>query len=406
LPESRTATTDAPVVDENVKAMFAQSTSTDVVPSEPRIFQQDYVPVWRRLSEDQQKLLRTKSGAHITDAELAQGCELAASYGLDPFANEIWFTKSKPKQNGQPGRLLIMVGRDGLRKKVQQNGLEMPCSVVYEKDDFSVAYVTSPEMLAVALASHGAPMPDDLTRAFVALGGGHPFHFVWHVKRGIGEARGNVVGAWARTYERKTSIERGYFDAPIEEYEPTGDYDSPWKKQKSVMMLGAVERQAARQGTPLGGLLVEGEDEVINATAVELPPAPDVDLSPEVEAIVERARNLGHQRHANRPMIAAMLGGQSEEHIARWCQETTADLDRLAAEGKAEVAKLNAQQDAPAISPDDPLADAEPVDEADPRVQIEMLTEEKAAASAIGDEATAEALQRKIEELREMGQDE
>jgi hypothetical protein len=52
----------------------------------------------------------------ITNAELGHFLELCAVYGLDPFAREAWIAKSKS------GKLLIMVGRDGLRKVAKGEG--------------------------------------------------------------------------------------------------------------------------------------------------------------------------------------------------------------------------------------------------------------------------------------------
>ena len=45
-----------------------------------------------------------------TDAELSMFLHLASSYGLDPFAKDIWFIKDRT------GRPIIMTSRDGYLK--------------------------------------------------------------------------------------------------------------------------------------------------------------------------------------------------------------------------------------------------------------------------------------------------
>lgn len=273
-------------------------------------------PVIDQINRRQLELLRSKS-PNLTHAELAQALELAWAYKLDPYANEVWFVKSEPR-SGKPGRLLIMVGRDGLRRIAQRNGLEVAGDLVREGDQFAVEYVT---------AAHDA-RPGEWE-----ANGGSPFHRVTHRRQGVGLQRGKIVGAWARVHERRTGVERGYFDAGLEEYDQSGrDAYGPWNRQKSAMMLGAVERQAIRQATPLGGLVAQGEDRVIaeNDRAGDLTaPDPLASLPAAVRETIERARRLGHAGLADVATAEMALRGQPGEEVARWLDEARAELDAM-----------------------------------------------------------------------------
>jgi hypothetical protein len=63
---------------------------------------------------------------------------------------------------------------------------------------------------------------------------------------------------------------------------------SPWGKQVSAMMLGAVERQSIRQATPLGGIMAEGEDlSIVDSTAVDIGAGEGTGEPPEWEGVDE-----------------------------------------------------------------------------------------------------------------------
>lgn len=354
-----------------------EGTGTDVVPvMDPSTSALQRAPIIDSLNPRQLALLKAKS-PNLNNAELAQALELAWAYQLDPYANEIWFTKSRGK-NGGEGKLLIMVGRDGLRRIAQRNGLEVEGDVVAEKDEFSVARVASP----ADLERLGHSRED-----FQRLGGGKPFHLVQHVKRGVGvKARGPVVGAWCRVTERKTGVERGYFDAGMEEYDQSGrDSYGPWNKQKSAMMLGACERQAIRQATPLGGLLAEGEDAFVDGAADELPAGPQQEgLPPAVAAVIERARALGHVGLSDVAAAQMATYGQPEEQVAEWVARATAELKDL--EDEQQGRSLVEAEAADAAGEPEP-ADAEvvppaPAGAADLAERIEEVQERIAEAEA------------------------
>jgi len=194
-------------------------------------------------------LIKATVAKDANDAEVGMFLELAAKYDLDPFAKEIWCAKGG-SQDGGGGRLLIMVGRDGLRKIAQRNGLDPKGDVVRAEDVYEVEWVDSEQ---------------DARQGEWDANGCAPFHRVTHKAKGMGSARGAIVGAWSRVVEKATGREAGWFEATTEEYKPTNAKKlqfSPWGTQEGVMTLAAAERQALRQATPLSGILVEGEGEI------------------------------------------------------------------------------------------------------------------------------------------------
>lgn len=187
----------------------------------------------RRMDYDpeQVRLIKATVAKGATDAELGMFLELAARYGLDPFAREIWCAKSQ-RQDGGEGRILIMIGRDGLRKLARRAGARVDQDVVRAGDRFEVRRAA------------------DGTRA------------IEHGYNGGQAERGAIVGAWC---EVNAPEGYGFFYAPIEEYRPTSEAKlkySPWGSQESVMILAAAERQALRMAISLAGVVVEGEAEL------------------------------------------------------------------------------------------------------------------------------------------------
>lgn len=57
--------------------------------------------------------------------------------------------------------------------------------------------------------------------------------------------------------------------------------------------------------------------------------AEGIDLPPEVEAVIERASELGHAALSNRAAIEVTLAGQPEPFIEGWVESASADLDRM-----------------------------------------------------------------------------
>lgn len=327
-------------------------------------------PILDALNPRQLQLLRAKAPT-LTHAELAQAMELAWAYDLDPYANEVWFAKSKR------GRLLIMVGRDGFRKIAHRNGLAFKGAVVHERDEFFVEEVGSPaDAKPGEWETHGC----------------RPFTRVTHKRRGLGEGRGPVVGAWCRVWDRATAIERGYFDAERDEYDPGGT-DSPWSKQKSAMMLKAVERQAIGQATPLGGLLADGEDALVDGGrgGRDLTEGDPLDQTPfpgEARALVERARRVRHGGFADVATVQMALTGRPDDVAREWLDDANAELDRLEQQGATSAPEEEVPE--AEVVPDLPPEEPEAVQEM--RRKANALLDEAESAEGEGDEDRAAEL--------------
>lgn len=301
-------------------------------------------------------LIKAQVAPGCSDGEVGHFLELTAHYGLDPFAREAWCTKSKT------GKLLIMVGRDGLRKIAHRNGLHMDCDVVHAKDDFTIC--RTPDGNRTVAHSYGNPAQ-----------------------------RGEIVGAWAEVRAGgPTGKPMGYFYAPLAEYLPKNVSDhSPWSKQVSVMILAAAERQAARQATPLSGLLIEGEDEVVidnetgQVTGGGEPRG--IELPPEVEHVLQIAEDFGHAGLADRGAAEMAVGGQPPEVIAEWVRKATAEIEAMPPE--ADVV----EPDGFAHDPVDlPALEAL-------RAELQEMTDAEALARLEGREGEADDLQSQVEAL-------
>jgi hypothetical protein len=257
-------------------------------------------PIFDGIDPRKLVLIKAQVAPGCNDAEVAHFLELCAHYELDAFAKEAWCAK------GKNGRLLIMVGRDGLRKIGQRNGLHIDGDVVRTNDKFTLC--RTPDGNRTISHSYGSP-----------------------------KDRGEIVGAWAECrMGGPLGKPMGYFYAPLDEYLPKGVSEhSPWSKQVGVMILAAAERQAIRQATPLGGLLAEGENEVVDDHHPQIADGQGdgkpvgLDLGAEVEAVLTRSAELGRDADAERAMAEMLLDGQPPERIAAWVAQTTAELDEI-----------------------------------------------------------------------------
>ncbi len=252
-------------------------------------------------------LIQKQIAPGCTAGEVAHFLELSAHYDLDPFAHEAWIAKGR----GDDGRLLIMVGRDGLRKIAQRNGLEVDGDVVHERDVFRVIREPVTRQRSVEHRYE-----EGFVEAEVAE-----------------TSRGRIKGAWCEVWDKETGEQRGFFYAQMSEYRPTSEKKlkySPWGSQESVMILAAAERQALRQATPLSGLLAVGEDARIvreDLTGGEgTGESSGIELSPEVEEVIARADDMGHAGWAERSTweYTARLG---EKALAARVREATDELD-------------------------------------------------------------------------------
>jgi hypothetical protein len=244
----------------------------------------------------------------ITKAELGVFIEICATYQLDPFAKEAWCAKSKS------GKLLIMVGRDGLRKIAARNGLHVDCDVVRENDDFRVVRTS------------------DGNRSVE-----HSY--------GKQKDRGAVIGAWSEVRKGGPKGDpMGFFYAPLEEFKPERlDSYSPWSKQESIMILAAAERQSIRQATPLGGILSEGEFESADALSTGIGNGHGDGSDPgwgelseevyeKIEKTIDQAEARGFFGLNNLTTVKMQLRGMKDEDALTWlgnAEEKLREYDEL-----------------------------------------------------------------------------
>jgi hypothetical protein len=306
-------------------------------------------------------LIQNTIAPNCSPAEVGHFLELCAHYGLDPFAKEAWCAKGN---NG--GNLLIMVGRDGLRKVAQRNGLHVDGDVVRENDEFTIC--RTPDGNRTVTHSYGSPAK-----------------------------RGEIIGAWAECrMAGPMGRPMGYFYAPLNEYLPknVSSY-SPWSKQVGVMILAAAERQAIRQATPLGGLLAIGEDEVVNDHGPTVPEGGDpsgAELPHEVEHVLQMAAERGHAGLADRGAAELAIVGQPPETVEAWVATALDELEAMPPE--AEVVQPAAVEDPPA----EPQAEQPVVESL--AAELHDLEADEALARADGDEERADELQGQADALK------
>lgn len=149
-----------------------------------------------------------------TDDELKMFLHLAGTYGLDPFARDIWFIKDK---GGNP---IIMTSRDGYIKIANlhpaYDGIE--ADVVYQGDKFR-------------------KIKDGVEH-------------IYETKN-----RGNPVGAYAMVYRKDRS-------RPIYVYAPMSNYfrdTKVWRQYPHAMILKVAEAQALKRAFSISGLVTREE---------------------------------------------------------------------------------------------------------------------------------------------------
>lgn len=270
-------------------------------------------PVIDSVPEEMLQLITARanagSKAPVTKGELSAFLELAAAYELDPFAGEVWLAKASND------RVLIMVGRDGLRRVASRSGMRVVCDVIHKSDSFGVVVQNGEHRV-----THGYQQPAD---------------------------RGEIVGAWAQVFDA-ANVERGFYIAMIDEFKPENEKQlkySPWGAQESVMILAAAERQALRQATPLSGLVAQGEldrgEELaenlpsaeeeaqrMNALAVSFPPGTCAMLS----GVYDRAREIRYENFTDVGTLELTLLNQEPGFVEQWCRDADDEMDRFEAE--------------------------------------------------------------------------
>lgn len=261
-------------------------------------------------SPDEVTTIRDTVAKGATDNELKMFLHLSQTYGLDPFAKEIWFIKA----GGQP---VIMTSRDGYLKIANNDkGYEgMVSDVVYEGDSFQKTV-------------------DGVSHTY-----------------GVGK-RGGILGAYALVYKQGTRFP-AYVFAPFRDYNKGNNV---WRQYPHAMILKVAESMALKRAFSLSGLVTREEIDTQDPSALRsveaidaevIDHAPDTPASPSrtsqdeatppqkpnyIPTLAERKKALydgyiavcdGVAQHAQNAMLQITEGRPSKE----W---TETDLKRLA----------------------------------------------------------------------------
>ena len=172
-------------------------------------------------SPDEVTTIRNTVAKGASDNELKMFLHLSQTYGLDPFAKEIWFIKA----GGQP---VIMTSRDGYLKIANNDkGYEgMVSDVVYEGDAFQKTV-------------------DGVSHTY-----------------GIGK-RGGILGAYALVYKQGIRFP-AYVFAPFRDYNKGNNV---WRQYPHAMILKVAESMALKRAFSLSGLVTREEIDAQDAPA-------------------------------------------------------------------------------------------------------------------------------------------
>jgi phage recombination protein Bet len=234
-------------------------------------------------SPDQLALMKNTVAKGATDDEFLLLLHLAKTYGLDPFAKEIWCIKYlRPGQRPEDAVATIFSSRDGYLKIAsrdkQMNGLVS--DAVYDNDTL--------KKLVDGTVEHT-----------------------------YGNPRGALIGAYALVF-RKDRTYPAYFYASFAEY---GAGNNPtWKKYPSAMIIKVAEAMALKRAFSISGLVTQEEigldmphqDAGTGATLVEDAPAPvaaptTVMVAATTPAVTEPSDEVKVEGHRTRMQHAANL---------------------------------------------------------------------------------------------------
>jgi phage recombination protein Bet len=171
---------------------------------------------------EQLQLMKNTVAKGATDDEFMLLLHLAKTYGLDPFAKEIWCIKYlRPGQNPADVVATIFSSRDGYLK------------------------IASRDKQMDGMISDAVCSGDSLEK----LTDGTVLHT-------YGNPRGEVIGAYALVF-RKDRSRPAYFYAPFSEY---GAGNNPtWKKYPSAMIIKVAEAMALKRAFSISGLVTQEE---------------------------------------------------------------------------------------------------------------------------------------------------
>lgn len=292
---------------------------------------EQYVDRW----ENRQLLTMWATVAkNLSIPEFEMFLTLAAKYELDPLLHEIWAAKGDPK-NGQPGKLLMMVGRDGLLRNARRDATYrgFDGDVVYAKDVFKVKRSKD----------------------------GREVIHEWS----LDEPRGAIVGAWAQVYQ--DGKHDTFVWCPAADYMPSSPKTySSWNTNPHAMMQKCPLSLALRLAFNLSGVV--GEEEV--GRQLEAFDTPDDGLQPTGAAVVEGVPESLRERFvavwdaalevdAAPSTLTALMATQDqpEERVAEFIDELERETEivrerQAAAAAKAAQEEADAPPEAEVVEPD------------------------------------------------------
>jgi hypothetical protein len=199
-----------------------------------------------------------------------------------------------------------------------------------------------------------------------------------------------------------------------------------WNAHRKNMLMWRAIANATRAHAPdvFGGVPVYVEGEIEREPEITAGDgdgrAQGLDLGPDVEAVLQRAAELGHAGLAERATVEMTLGGQPPGKVVEWVAIAKRELDELEAstvageaeevvdgEPEAPEGENPAPEGAPSAPDERPEApeggrttesdpsangDSEPLDVEAERAAVRDLLDEADAADAEGDEDRAEEL--------------
>jgi phage recombination protein Bet len=235
-------------------------------------------------TDSQIETLKKTVAKDATPDELNMFLHLSQTYGLDPFAKEIWFLK----MGGAP---TIMTSRDGYLKIANNDpSFEgLVSDAVYEGDEFR-------------------KLPEGVEHRYGA------------------NKRGAVVGAYALVYRRGIRF-------PIYAFAPFKDYNKgsgTWRQYPHAMILKVAESMALKRAFSLSGLVSREEIEAEGAAEIPKEPAP---AAAPPSPVVSEAKRLwdeykevcGNPHHAKNA-FQMVTGGKAGGEL------TAGDIDALRAD--------------------------------------------------------------------------
>lgn len=211
------------------------------------------------------QVMRNTLAPNATDAEFVLFAHKAASYGLDPFKNEIFFIKY-----GQTARIQF-AAEAYLAKAREKEGFQPPdTQMVHENDEFKVS--VNPETKSLEVEQHEICFP-----------------------------RGNIVGAYSIAYRDGYRPVTVFMDISEVEHMFKGQNKDNWNKWTSDMFGKHVQQRALKKQYGLEF----GDDEL--ASSDDIPgyqPRERKDITPQTETI-NQSEQPERQEESEDPMEEA-----------------------------------------------------------------------------------------------------